>query len=86
MSLDEQWVGVEDYALAAIGAARFSTTELYMQMLKGGSPVENGKWFCSKFTNELLRRMGVAACPHPVHPSALVNHLRNMGKVLYKIL
>lgn len=86
MDLEERWVGVEDYALAAVGTARFSTTEAYMQMVKGGSPVANGKWFCSKFTNELLRRMGVTSCPHPVHPSALVDHLRNMGKVLYKII
>ena len=85
MDLEDKWSSVEDYALNFIGKGPYSQTESILQMVKDSSPAENNKWFCSKLTNELLRKMEVQSCAHPVTPSALVDHLLNLGKPLYKI-
>jgi hypothetical protein len=85
MDLGDEWDSIEDYALRFIGKGPYSQTESILQMIKDDSPIENNKWFCSKLTNELLRKMGIKSCTHPVTPSALVDHLLNLGKPIYKI-
>jgi len=86
MDLEDRWQDVEEYALNFVGKAKYSQVEAVAQMVKGDSPVENKRWFCSKLTNELLVRMGFPRCPAPVTPSALVDHLLNNSKAIHKIL
>ena len=85
MGLENEWNSVEDYALNFVGRAEYSQVKATLQMVKDSSPVDNSRWFCSKLTNELLRKIGIQSCRHPVTPSALVDHLLNLGKAIYKI-